>query len=590
MTRSIRRRGTSLIDLLISMGIIAVLFGGIYLVYFSLITSISNIGVRTAATSAINAEIEMIRNLPYASVGTVGGIPSGVIPQSQIVTSGNFTFTMQTTVRNIDDPFDGTATGNPPPVDTAPDDYKLVEIDASCPLCENAVNVAITTTVAPKNLESATDDGSLFIYALDANGDPVSGADITVVNASVTPSIDLTDTTNASGVLELVGTPTSTQGYQVSATKAGYSTDQTYPPGGGGNPNPVLPNATVVPQTVTAVTLSIDRTSVINFSTANDLCEPIPNVAFGMQGTKIIGTDPDVLKFSTTTTTNASGTLTMSNVEWDTYNITLNDSAEDIAGTVPFDPITVNPSSTVNFQFVLQPAEDPSLLVSAIDSATGVGVPNAVMTISKGGTPESLAAGREFVTQNSWSGGAYASQSGGIDTTSKANAITLLLNASGTYNTGTNDWLISNTFDLGSSSSTLYVLSWDPGSEPANTSAEFQVAANNDDATWNFVGPDGTGSTFFTASSSLPASLSGNRYVRYEVYLNTTDPNATPEIDDVTLEFSTPCVPPYQALFTSLAQGSYSVDVTAPNYTETTSTASVGSGESFTTVSMPSSQ
>src|SRR5579871_3250365 len=108
-----RRRGTSLIDLLISIGIIAVLFGGIYLVYFSLLTAIANIGVRTAATQAIQAEIEMVRNLPYASVGTMGGVPAGVIPQFQNVQSGNYTFTLQTTVRNIDDPFDGTAIGNP---------------------------------------------------------------------------------------------------------------------------------------------------------------------------------------------------------------------------------------------------------------------------------------------------------------------------------------------------------------------------------------------------------------------------------------------------------------------------------------------
>ena len=73
----------------------------------------------------------------------------------------DISFTLTTTVRNIDDPFDGTATGNPPPVDTAPADYKLVDIGATCPLCDNAFDETITTTVAPKNLESATADGSL---------------------------------------------------------------------------------------------------------------------------------------------------------------------------------------------------------------------------------------------------------------------------------------------------------------------------------------------------------------------------------------------------------------------------------------------
>ena len=183
------RRGTSLIDLLLSIAIIAVLFGGIYLVYFSLVTAIANISVRTAAASAIGAEIETIRNLPYDSVGTVGGIPSGVIPQTQTVTLGNYTFVLQTTILNIDDPFDGTVTGNPPPVDTAPADYKSVAITATCPLCGGSVSAGITTTVAPKNLESAPQDGSIFINVLNASGIGVPTATIQVINASVTPSV-----------------------------------------------------------------------------------------------------------------------------------------------------------------------------------------------------------------------------------------------------------------------------------------------------------------------------------------------------------------------------------------------------------------
>ena len=583
MIRTKGKPGTSLIDLLISIAIIAVLFGGIYLVYFSLITALANVSVRTAATTAIQAEIEMIRNLPYASVGTVGGVPSGVIPQVQAITSGNFDFSLQTTVRNIDDPFDGVLGGTPN--DTAPDDYKLVQIDANCPLCEAAISVSITTTVAPKSLESATQDGSLFVYALDANGNPVSGANVTVVNASVTPSINLTDTTNASGVLELVGTPTSTQSYQITVTKQGYSTDQTYPPGGASNPNPVIPNATVIPQTVTAVTLSVDRLSTLAVSTVNDICEAVGKSPFTMQGGKLIGTSPNVYKFSTSTKTGATGTLAMNNIEWDTYTLRSQDASSDVAGTIPFNPITIDPSSTASFMFVLQPAADPSLLVSVADAGTGAGVPNAVVTLS-GPSSSTLTTGHEFVTQSDWSGGQFASQSGGMDADSKPGEITLLLNASGTYNTNTFDWMISNTFDVGGSSSTFFSFYFDPLSQPSGTLVRFQIAANKDNATWNFVGPDGTSNTYFTTSSTIPASLSGNRYVRYEVWLNTTDPSVTPEIDDASLEFHADCVPPAQAFFTSLPQGTYSVDVTAPNYFEATTTVAVGSGEATSTVSL----
>lgn len=573
--RHTQRCGTSLIDLLISMAIVAVLFGGIYLVYFSIITAIANIGVRTAAATAVQAELETIRNLPYASVGTVGGVPSGVIPPSQVAAVGPYSFTLQTTILNIDDPFDGTVTGNPPPVDTAPADYKLVEIRATCPLCDHFGSMTITTTVAPKGLESAPQNGSLFIYAVDANGNPVSGATVQVVNPLVSPSINLTDTTNASGVLQLVGVPTSTQGYQITVTKPGYSTDQTYPYGAPSNPNPVKPNATVAAQAVTTVTFSIDWLSSLMVYASDNRCVPVGNMPFAIQGSKLIGTNPNILKFSATSTTSATGTSVFPNLEWDNYALSLNDATRDLIGTIPLNPLTINPSSTVNFRFVVQPAADPSLLVTAVDAATGAGISNAAITVATSGFAEMLTAGHAFVSQRDWSGGQYATQSGGIDA-SAPGKITLLVNASGSYNTNTNDWLISNTFDLGGSNSAFYSIAWNPASVPIGTSIGFQMAANNDNSTWNFIN--------VTSSAPLPASFAGNRYFRYKVFLNTTDASVTPELDAATFEFSADCVPPAQALFNNLPQGTYSVDVTAANYLEGTTTVSIGPGVQSTTI------
>jgi hypothetical protein len=577
------RNGTTLIDLVLSMAIIALLFGGVYLVYFSIETALANVGVRTAATEAIDNEVELVRNLPYGSVGTVGGIPSGVIPQAQSVTQGNFNFVLQTVVLNIDDPYDES------PSSTPVADYKLLDITASCPLCQNFVPIEITTTVAPSLLEEGTNYGSIFIYAIDANGLPVANASIRVVNASVTPSIDLTDTTNASGVLKLIGVPTSTQGYQIFASKTGYSSAQTYPAGAPSNPNPLQPNITVASQTVSNVTFAIDHVSMLTVSSTDDRCNAVGNEQFSLTGAKLIGTSPNVLAFVTSSETSASGSVSLSNIEWDTYTIALSDASQDVAGTVPFSPLTIDPSSTQTFQFILQPAANPSLLVSVADASTLAGISNANVAIADGGVNESLVTDHATFSQNNWSGGQYASQDGGIDD-SNAGTLTLLANASGTYSTSTTDWLISNTFDVGGTASTFNTLSWTPATEPPNITLEFQVAANNDDATWNFVGPDGTASTYFTSTTStLPASLAGNRYFRYEVFMSTQDPNATPVLHGVSVDFTANCVPPAQTLFTSITPGTYSVDVTAPNYVEATGTAVVGTGESSTTILMTQS-
>ncbi len=575
------RKGTTLIDLLMSIAIIALLFGGVYLVYFSIETAVATIGVRSAAVTAIENEIEMARNLPYGSVGTVGGIPAGVIPQVQSVTQGGYGFTLQTTVLNIQDPYDTSPSSSPVA------DYKLLDITASCPLCQNFAPVEITTTIAPSLLAQGTVYGSIFINVIDANGLPVATATVEVVNASVTPSIDLTDLTNSSGVLKLIGVPTSTQGYQIFISKPGYSSAQSYPLGAAGNPNPIQPDITVASQTVSNVTFAVDRVSALTVTTEDDRCNPINNEAFSINGSKLIGTNPNVLKFSTTTETGASGMASFPNMEWDTYTLVMSDPSENVEGTIPFDPITINPSSSVNFQFILKPAANPALLVTAADAATGAGIPDAAVTITNGGTQITQTTDQATFDQSDWSGGQYASQDGGIDTTTPG-VLTLLANASGTYQTMTPDWLISDTFDIGgSASSSFNAISWSPAAQPSGTSLSFQVAANNDGATWNFIGPDGTGNTYFTAiSSTLPASLAGNRYFRYKVYMRTTDQNAAPSLNNVSFNFTGPCVPPAQTLFNGLTTGTYSITATAPNYVTATSTAVVNGGYQSATVSM----
>ncbi len=79
----------------------------------------------------------------------------------------------------------------------------------------------------------------------------------------------------------------------------------------------------------------------------------------------------------------------------------------------------------------------------------------------------------------------------------------------------------------------------------AGCAVKFQIAANNDNATWNYVGPDGTSSTYFTVSGqSVPSSLYSMQYFRYKLYLSSINPTtATPKVSSVTLECAS-CVEP----------------------------------------------
>ncbi len=571
------RRGLTFIDVIISVAILSLLFGGIYLIYFSILDVVTGLDFRSAATSALNRQLELIRNLPYDKVGIVGGVPAGVIPSEQTITVGDLAFTIKALIRNIDDPFDGVLGGSPN--DTAPADYKLVQLEVSCSACARFVPLILTGTVAPKGLESASNNGSLFINAIDANGFALAQVDVRVVNASVTPAIDLTDATNLSGVLQLVGVPTSTQNYQITVSKAGYSSEKTYAVGGAANPNPVKPHSTVAPQTVTNITFSIDRLSDLNVSTLDLICAPTGNKNFSLSGAKLIGATPNVLKFSTSSTTNASGVKAFSNIEWDTYSLVLNEVSFDLLGAIPFTPIAVNPSSTTDFKFIIKPAEPRSLLVTMKNSSNGQPIPGAVTMLTKSGFSETLVAGRNYLKFTDWSSGGYSSQSGGIEADSPMGVLKLKLNAFATYTTSTASWLESNTIDFGSASSSFYSIAWNPDSQSplaGSDSLKFQLATNNDQSTWSYLGPDGTSGTYYVQSSStIHSSHNSKRYMRYKVFMKTDDENTTPELYDLRIDFSGTCVPSSQTLFNNLTLADYTLQVSASGFQTVTSSVSI---------------
>lgn len=82
-------------------------------------------------------------------------------------------------------------------------------------------------------------------------------------------------------------------------------------------------------------------------------------------------------------------------------------------------------------------------------------------------------------------------------------------------------------------------LSWS-ASVPASTDLRFQAAASNSsNGPFNFVGPNGTGATFFTTSGASLSQFNGQRYLRYRAFLSTTDSAATPTLNDATACFAT---------------------------------------------------
>jgi hypothetical protein len=80
-------------------------------------------------------------------------------------------------------------------------------------------------------------------------------------------------------------------------------------------------------------------------------------------------------------------------------------------------------------------------------------------------------------------------------------------------------------------------ISWD-GQTPGSTELKFQIATNNDNSTWNFVGPDGNPATYYvTSGSAIWSGHDGNRYIKYKAFLSTAILCQTPELEEIRITF-----------------------------------------------------
>jgi len=571
----LNNKGFTLVEVLVSVAIFMIISISIYSGFISIMRTMNIIRIKGIMTNLANEQFEIARNLPYQQVGTVNGIPTGILPQTQEVERDSKTFIIQTVIRNIDESFDGTFDGSPR--DTSPADMKMIEITISCSSCDSSLApISFTTKIAPKNLETLSTNGALVIRVFDASGLPVAGANINIINNNINPNINLNDETDINGVLTIVDAPPSVDGYQIIVTKSGYSTERTYL-ASESNPNPVKPNITVVTQQISQISFTIDQNSKINISSLNNSCVAVPNFDFGISGNKIIGIDPNVFKYDESFSTNSLGKITLNDIEWDTYNIYGTDGTYDIIGTNPLLSLGVNPNIEQDIDIITAAKNGRRLLVVIRDQVTGLPITDAVVNLSNlSGYSKSITTNEGFLTQTDWSGGQgqdvfidesmYLDSDGNIDDSLSIGDLSLR-KVFGNYLT--NGYITSSYFDTGSNSNFKQII-WSPGTEPIETgeeSVKVQIATNTDNTTWNFLGPDGTSDSYYTyQDQNINIIHNGDRYVRYRLYLSTADLLFTPTISDISITYASSCIPPGQVSFSNLSSGLYVISVTKEGY------------------------
>lgn len=575
MNFSDNEKGFGLVETIVGVTLFVIISFSVYVGYTKILQGIQILKVKNAAASLANEQIEIVRNLPYADIGIVDGLPPGKLPRMQTITRNGIDFNVLVSIRDIDDPFDGLI--GQVPNDLSPADYKLVQFDISCENCAYQENLVFYSRVSPQNLETTSNNGALFIQVFDSNGQPITGADVHIENNQEPFSIKIDEVTNNQGMFQIVDAPPSIEGYEILVTKEGYSLEKTYTVGDPENPAPYVPHANVVSGEITQISFAIDKLSDLFLETKNPACTSVSYVDINIRGSKMIGYN--TYKFNENLISNSLGKINLTDLEWDNYVFEIIDSDYELVGASELLPIDLIPNTFKKIDLIVAPKNPNSLLVQVKDAETSLPLSDAKVVISKDGNDQTLITSRGFIKQTDWSSGGnqelvgdetrYYTNDGNVSVASPAGDLHLL-DISGEYiSSGT---LTSSIFDIGTTTN-FHTISWGPidqAPEVGIDSIKFQIATNLEltaTSTWNFIGPNGTTDDYYSLSNqNISNSHDGDRYLRYKVYLQTEDTNFTPRLSEVFVTYAADCTPPGQVFFNNLSLDEYSLMVELEGY------------------------
>ncbi|MFZ2188884.1 MAG: carboxypeptidase-like regulatory domain-containing protein [Candidatus Moraniibacteriota bacterium] len=330
------------LTLIFIFALISVTFYSVFTVGIRYIQDAKN---RLGALAVANARLEIIRNLAYDSIGTVGGTISGNIPQDQDISENTRPYHVHTEVVYIDDPFDGIAYA-----DTVWfEDYKKVTITISWSSGSGTESVELVSRFVPPGKEVPhIGDGilSVNIFSDQPGGGGVVGSQVHIYNPETT--IDTSLSTDDSGNATFMGSSVSDsiQKYQITVTKAGYETVTTMPPYPDSAYNPVDIHASVVTGTGSVNLKNIVQNQLANIriSIVDYLNAPIADANFHLSGGRKLGTDivepyTPVYNLNEDGVTDSDGKKSFNSVSPGEYNFSLIDSTFDDYEVINITPI-----------------------------------------------------------------------------------------------------------------------------------------------------------------------------------------------------------------------------------------------------------
>jgi hypothetical protein len=262
LKRHIKTRGFSIIEALLGIFLFTTAFYSLYGVLSSSLSTVAQNKARLGAMALVNEQIEYMRSLPFSSVGVVSGNPSGTIlpvESGSTVNLNGIQYTRRNVVFWVDDPADGLSTDDPP--DTIPTDYKQAKVEVSWNFRGQTYQFFSVTNIAPKGMETDI-PGGVFKFTVFNSSGPVQGANIHIYKPGTPlPLYDVNRITNSAGIWYENGVPPGTD-YEITVTKPGFSTARTYAVSAGlDTPDPG--HFTSIDNEVNPMSFQIDKVSAL---------------------------------------------------------------------------------------------------------------------------------------------------------------------------------------------------------------------------------------------------------------------------------------------------------------------------------------
>ncbi len=261
--------GFTLVEIIIVSAISVMIFTAVFATFQSSLRLINLSRAKLSAISLANERMEYFRSLPYDSVGTFGGSPTGTIPQDNVLVLNNIVFNEKVLVEYVDDPKDGLDGGDE---NTIIQDYKRIKLKYTWTIGDTTGEIILISFIVPRSIETTLGGGSVRVSVIDADATPLQNATVRLINNTTAPPIDTDRTTNASGIALFSGFDVASD-YELEVTAnisgAQYSTAKTYQVTPA-NPNPVLTPFSILLADVSQLTLQIGELSDRTIRTYSD--------------------------------------------------------------------------------------------------------------------------------------------------------------------------------------------------------------------------------------------------------------------------------------------------------------------------------